>query len=503
MWKRWNHGLILLLLIISLLQSQTIWAGQNGTGKEKAYKLPELRVKGAKGGMSVALSPDRVDMDLEDYHPTGSPSNIMDILKQRPIIDFRQASDLSPSNDEVQMRGFDPKMFVTAVNGVMIQKIGGHWGNHKLDFTTLPLQEVKEVEIIPGPHSPFYPGRSIGGVLNLKTKPPERRKTLKPDMKLQSSYSSYDTRNHFLSMKGNIQAFNYGLSYRHYQTDGYLRNNESELDIVRGKISYLLPSSGYARLSASHTDKLREIPVANDPSLSASDYPGSPGGGLPPGVSSDYGYDPDYPVVKNKYVRYIGPNHPRRKKDDSMIRLDAEKPTPLGTWKLNIYRKYADQVYKFDPDHLPKRAKGDASAAYTDWTTWGGKIQDNLELGSHDLTFGFDMAKLYSDMGDFYDHEIERILAGFGQDEWDITDSLTLKFGLRYSKQTIWWNNRHIRTGEYCIEPHKDYLEEEYDQLVPKSFLTYDLDNWADILRDTSVSLGVSRIWTPREFCSV
>jgi iron complex outermembrane receptor protein len=278
---------------------------------------------------------------------------------------------------------------------------------------------------------------------------------------------------------GGYEALNYGLSYRDYSTDGYLRNNAADIETIAGRIGLLLPTDGYVRLSGSHTDKLREAPVINAPS-----HPD---------------YDSSYPVVEEAYNSRAGGepgDHPRREKDLSLVRLDAEQSSPWGDWKLGIYRKYEDQVYKNSTTD---------NAAETDWLTWQGKLQNDFSLGNHDLTLGVDAARLFMD-DEGENQERERTYAAYAQDEWRILSTLTLKTGLRYDYQTIWWNNQKIagpNEGEFCIEPYKEELEKNYSQLVPKSFLTYELDNWAEILRDTSISFGVSRIWTPREFCSV
>ena len=467
------------LLVVILVAAHPSMAQQEKN--ENTYELESVVVNATKEERDVSLSPSGTVLDLEEYESAGSPSNALDVLERSPLIDFRQASDLAPAEDGIQMRGFDSRMFVTSLDGLAVQKIGGYWGGHYLDFTSLPLAEIEEIEIIPGPHSALYTGKAIGGVLNLKTASPERRDSYKPDVDLQSSYGSYDTRNHLARADGGYNALNYGLSYRDYSTNGYLRNNAADVRTISGRLGCLLPAGGYVRLSGSHTDKLREVPVKNDPSRAD--------------------YDSSYPEVKDEYASYAPEQDPRREKDISLVRLDAEKPTPWGDWKLGVYRKREDQVYKFDPDHLQGRPSS-AEDAKTEWLTWQGKLQNEVDLVDHSLTLGLDAARLFmQDDGD--DRERERTYAGFVQDEWSILPTLTLETGLRYEHQTIWWNNEHVRTGNYCIEPHKEDIEKDYSQLVPKSFLTYELDNWAEDLRDTSISLGVSRIWTPREFCSV
>ena len=226
-----------------------------------------------------------------------------------------------------------------------------------------------------------------------------------------------------------------------------------------------------------------EVPVKNDPSRAD--------------------YDSNYPEVEEDIASYAPNVGPRREKDMNLVRLDAEQPSSWGKWKLGVYRKHEDQVYKCD--QVPGRRWQNEEDAITEWLTWQGKLQNDFSLGNHDLTLGLDAARLFME-DDGEDQERERTYAAFAQDEWHILPRLTLKTGLRYDYQTIWWNNQKIagpNAGDYCIEPNKEELEKDYSQLVPKSFLTYELDDWAEALRDTSISLGVSRIWTPREFCSV
>ena len=77
--------------------------------------------------------------------------------------------------------------------------------------------------------------------------------------------------------------------------------------------------------------------------------------------------------------------------------------------------------------------------------------------------------------------------------------------GLRHEDINIWWSNWTTSGGGHYKDPsiEKEYIKKNYDNWIPKSFLTYELDGLADVLRDTSVSAGVSRVWTPRSVCEV
>ncbi|MDY6844543.1 MAG: TonB-dependent receptor, partial [Thermodesulfobacteriota bacterium] len=85
--------------------------------------------------------------------------------------------------------------------------------------------------------------------------------------------------------------------------------------------------------------------------------------------------------------------------------------------------------------------------------------------------------------------------AGYIQHKWTIIPRLNIIGGLRYEAVNIWVNN-WTSTGGYKITSiEKKYIKRDWNQVVPKSFLTYGLDDLSDVLRDTSLSLGVSNIW--------
>ncbi len=464
--------LVVLLGILILVIPQLCLA------EEKIKELEAVRVTAPKPEEEIVVTPTTTTIKIEEYKSPVIPQNIVDILKDRAIIDFRGQSDLVPEPDSIYMRGFDTRQFVTAHDGLAIQKTGGYWGGHFVDYSLIPLGQIESIEIIPGPHSALYSGRSLGGVLNVKTKIPERHEIPEADFKVATSYRSYNTQNHSINIDGGVSSFDYGLSYQKYHTDGYLRNTDADIDTVSGRFGYILPSDGYISFMASYADKETGQPVANDPDRDD--------------------YDPDYPVVKEEDVssRWKDPaRKPERFKEPYSYRLNMKQPTPVGSWTLGAYYTYENQVFDFKDVDEPQ--------AETCYTSWGGNIQDEIELfDAHLLTVGFDTAQLSSG----HTRKIVETYAGFIQDKWTIIPRLTLTAGLRYENINIWWSNKKSsRTGYYYVDPSKpyEYVKRDYNQFVPKSFLTYELDDLSDVLRDSSISLGVSRIWTPRSFCEV
>lgn len=468
-----GYGKIVVLIGLAILLSfRPAWA------EEEVKKLEEIQVTAPRQAEDIVVTPSGTTINVEEYEAPVIPQNIVDILKDRAIIDFRGQSDLVPEYDQIQMRGFDTRQFVTALDGLAVQKTGGHWGGHFVDYSLIPLEQIASIEIIPGPHSALYPNKALGGVLNVKTKTPERHEIPEADFKVATSYGSYDTQNHSINIEGGVSSFDYGLSYQKYHTDGYLRNNDANIDTIAGRFAYILPSDGYISFMASYTDKETGQPVANDPDRDD--------------------YDPDYPVLKEEDAssRWRDPaRQPERFKEPYSFRFNVKQPTSIGSWILGAYYTYENQIFDFKDVDEPQ--------AETCYTSWGGKLQDDIEISdAHLLTVGFDTAQLSSG----HTRKIVETYAGFIQDKWTVMPRFFLTAGLRYENINIWWSNkRSTKTGYYYVDPSKpyDYVKRDYAQFVPKSFLTYELDDLSDVLRDTSLSLGVSKIWTPRSFCEV
>ena len=86
-----------------------------------------------------------------------------------------------------------------------------------VNWAMLPVSEFERVEVARGPFSSLYGGNAMGGVINLITRPIERR-----HMELFGQYGSQDTTNYSVHMTDRFfQKLGLGFGYQRYQTDGY------------------------------------------------------------------------------------------------------------------------------------------------------------------------------------------------------------------------------------------------------------------------------------------
>lgn len=461
-------GVILLICGVSLAEET----------RKDIQQLDDMVVTGQSDTQGIIKTPTETVIKMDDFTSIGVPGTVDEVLKHHAIVDFRAQSDLVPDDDTITFRGFSSNRFVTAIDGLTVQKTGGRKSSHIVDYALLPTFLIDKVEILPGPHSALYDAKSIGGVLNLVTKKPKAHESLKPDIGLTTSYRSYDTQNHNLMLEGAVKNVTYDVAYQKYSTDGYLRSQEADIDTVYGRLGYLLPSNGIVTVSGSYTWADRTIPVDN------------------PGTTRDgqSDFDSDHPAYDDTWLNLQPWQEPTWDKEAHSFRLGFEQPTSIGRITLNAYTSKEDRERAW---FVEENGVIDRYSSVTDWWQHGGKIQDEIEWNpSHTTILGFDLVQMYDDgIGIVGDEKTERInkKGGYIQHQWAIFPSLDLRLGLRYEDVTIWVDN--WATDSVHIAGREPKIERNWDELIPKSFITWKMDDLASWTRDTTLSAGISKIW--------
>jgi len=446
--------------------------------KKEVKKIGEIQVVAPREDTGVVLTPEATVIKVPEYETPGIVHNVGDILKDRAIVDFRGESNLVPDDDTIYLRGFEASRFTTAIDSLTVQKTGGRKSSHIVDYALLPTFLIDSIEILPGPHSALYPGKSIGGVLNLTTKRAERYPSLKPEVRVSTSYASYETQHNNVTLRGGIDALIYDLAYDKYATHGYLKNNIADVETWYGRLGYILPSDGSLTFSASYTDADRKIPVNNIPGTAD--------------------YDPDYPEATSTFLNYDASQEPTWDKEAYSYRFNLEQPTPIGLWTVGGYDSKENRQRNYW-----NTARTVYTESKTEWWQRGGRIQDKVNFAEdHTTTVGFEIAKLY-DNGPGRKKERVRNQGFYAQHEWTIIPRLNLTAGLRYEDVKIWVQNFSSSTGAKYNTAYDYWVKRDWNQLVPKSFLTYELDDLSEGLRDTSLSLGVSKIWHAPDYHGV
>ncbi|MCI5222711.1 MAG: hypothetical protein D3924_08590 [Candidatus Electrothrix sp. AR4] len=418
---------LVLLLAGSMAPGSSVLAEEQQKDRKKheqqqIKELEEIVVSADSGAQGIVLSPTDTVIKADQFDSIGAADTVDELLKHHTIIDSRAQSDLVPDDDSVTLRGFSSKRFVTAIDGLTIQKTGGRKSSHIVDFALLPTFLLDSIEILPGPHSALYDAKGIGGVLNMVTKRPKQRDTLKPDISLSTGIRSYNTQRHNVSLEGGVQNLTYDLAYQKSASDGFLRHHESNIDTFFSRLGYLLPDDGLITLSGSYTLADRTIPVKN------------------PGTALDGSEDYDTSYPRYKDTSFQPWEVPTWDKEAYSLRLHGDKSTSIGKLTLNAYTSKEDRDragYIKEGNNIKRKPW------LTEWWQHGGKLQDDVQWNEkHTTTIGADLAQMYDD-GIIDNEKTERINKKglFVQHQWAILPSLDLRLGARYEDVTIWVDN--------------------------------------------------------------
>ncbi|HAR32920.1 MAG TPA: outer membrane receptor protein, partial [Desulfobacter sp.] len=355
-------GLMLFLSCISPLQADENKTDKN-TANPKVQEIEEMVVEDEARVQGYKTTPSQTTIELEEITFIGEPIYVLDAIKTNAMVDFRGTSDLDPGVDSIYLNGFDTTRFVTALDDVTLQKTGGRKSSNVVDWAQLPAFLLESVEILPGPHSALYDAKSIGGVLNMKTKTPKEYRTRVPQLTYTTGYRSYDTFSNTAVIQGGVEKFIYDIAYQNYMTDGYLLNSETETNIGFGRLGFILPGDGYITFSASLSDIDRNSPVNN------------------PGTAIDETTDVDasYPEVTDSV--WDSWQNPTWDSTAETYRLNYAQILGLNRIFVGAYygeetrdRAYLDWV---DAKH---KSKGIVPTSMeTDWWQQGGKIKDEIK----------------------------------------------------------------------------------------------------------------------------
>ena len=392
-------------------------AKETGAKEESpTYRLDKVIVRSHPlGKKAIEVTPDVTVLNVDKFEKAGRVHNIQDLLSETLGLNVMR-SNIAPSpSEQVYIRGLDQSRIQVFLDGKPMRLMGKR-GYYKLDWTTMPLDNVESVEIIRGSHSLLYPF-SMGGAINIITKKGKKTDQLKPDVTVASEFGTYGAESYSANIQGGLlNAIGYSFAGADRSGDGYLRNNYYDTSSFNSRISLFLPTRGTLTAGWDYVDNQTGYAVINDPNDPASSY------------------DPDYPVVRAGEVDtfthdYEGRAYPggdsyweKRSNEYSLL---FEQPLGPGDLEAQIYQHQSER------DRLYYSASGEQNRQLdSEELNTGGYIKFlGFELiDNHSFSLGGE----YRAQGDDDNEDFYEIFSGYFQDVWTIAPPLTLTWGTRY-----------------------------------------------------------------------
>jgi iron complex outermembrane receptor protein len=453
--------------------------------KEKDSKhnatMEEVVVKGEK-----FLLPNQSDVDIKDstVKVSGTP---VDVMQHEVGLDIQRKGLMVPNSKMIKLRGFDTEKTLVAYDGRPLNG-AGVFGGYQIDWSQMPLVDVDSIEIQRGALSAEY-GNTIGGVINLVPKEPQEEFQLL----FGTGYKSYDTRqiNGFMSGKFNpfssVSEYNplgltLGASYM--DTNGYLRNTESDRKDFSPSLYFYFPDEGFIRLGLRYSDGEFETPITNtegNPDYNH-DYPHSQGSALVgPGIKASSLTTSTFKDIGMSGVIYGDDSYYEKERYEWDI-LIRKKLLDID-WEARYYQNYEDRTDKYyaradvgttqEGDLiLDKDCPADDS--------WGVKLKASKQLQNHHFKVGgesrsigydgidinyFDNNYLFQNFSESKDQDdLIEVDSFFISDRYTLLDNLEIYLGLRYDDYEASQDNN----------PGENVPEDNFDRWSPSIGLYFE-----------------------------
>jgi len=133
------------------------------------------------------------------------------------------------SGADISIRGFTDKQIKIMLDGRPLSR--GYFGS--IDINTIPISEVKEIQVLKGPISSMYGSDTMGGVVNIITKAPDNKHLLKAGFLARRN----NTNKIFLSTSRDLGNWDYWIYASRFNTDGFVLSRDFEsTDFENGRI---------------------------------------------------------------------------------------------------------------------------------------------------------------------------------------------------------------------------------------------------------------------------
>jgi len=215
----------------------------------------EMALKDISATMSVLTEQDIEALNLH---------NSTDALAYLPGVFIHKTGDFGRADVDIRGIGDRGRSVMVLIDGRPVKM-----GLFGCTITqSLPMDNVKRIEVIRGPASVLYGSDALGGVINIITKKPIRQ--FEGDV--IASYGSFDTQQYRLRTGGNAGRVHYYITGDYRLSDGHVDNSGYDGKDVTSRIGYCINDYMNTVVTTKLFDGYKEEPLrATDPDIMVSD----------------------------------------------------------------------------------------------------------------------------------------------------------------------------------------------------------------------------------------
>ena len=254
-------------LCVAALPAAAVRA-QSQPGDNVAQLMPHIVITATRAETELERIPAQVTVIDREAIDRGGYQTVEEALRTVPGLSVVRLGGPGQQTS-VFMRGANSDHVLVLVDGVPVNDPSGAGGAY--NFGDDLVGDLERIEVVRGPVSSLYGSNAIGGVINMITRAPSRKKA---EIFGQAAGGSHGTAQAQAGLRGRSDGFDYMVSAEHFRTDGINlspsriagnigEKDGSEVTTVTGKLGYNIGDAG--RVDALMRYRRNEFDLDNVP----------------------------------------------------------------------------------------------------------------------------------------------------------------------------------------------------------------------------------------------
>lgn len=206
------------LIIITIFIAQ-LWAEDIKSEATKTDSLKNKRVYALEGISVIAEKPEESIGSIEVKHfSSQEPVTEVNVSEALDDVSGLDLTVGGKNGSNLSIRGFKEEEIKILVDG---RPVSGNYMD-AVDLTTLPLADVKEIQVLKGPVSSLYGSDTMGGVVNIITQSPSEELSLK----VGAQFRRNNTNKFYANISKDLGIVDYSIYASRYNTDGMVLSDD-------------------------------------------------------------------------------------------------------------------------------------------------------------------------------------------------------------------------------------------------------------------------------------
>jgi vitamin B12 transporter len=246
------------LVVIALMVHGFVWASDMAAESRAVAELEEVVVTATRvqtPKQDVAANITVITAQDMEKMPASSAAEVLQYI---PGVYVEFNGGLGSDATGIRIQGSEIRHVAVFQDNVPLNQLA----NPMTDLSYIPVDSIDRIEVYKGAASSAW-GSSLGGVINIITKDPDRKKPFAADVR--TSYGEYETSKSRGTVSGTRDHLGYLVSLTHEQSDGFIRYTQYQQNALYAKINYDLGTGSRLNFVYSYDTGGNEDPVLNYP----------------------------------------------------------------------------------------------------------------------------------------------------------------------------------------------------------------------------------------------